>query len=114
MAEITKYSKSYDGALTAATLDGADTAALTLQGSATLYIDNATGAEVTLNVLGDTATSTSINGYGALDLTTGLNFTVADASEQSIPLNGKYKFWLGDGNLTITGGTGCTAYIVEG
>lgn len=115
MPILNKYSKTDESAIVPVTLDGTtDTVQLTLQGSATLYITNATGGDVTLNVLGDTATSKAINGYGALDLTAGKDFLIADGGEQSIPLNSTYLYWLGDGNLTLTGGTGCTAYIIEG
>lgn len=115
MPVLNKYASTLEGEITPVTLDGTtDTVEVSTSSKSTLYVSNATGGDLTLNVAGDTATSVTVAGLGSIDVSVGKSFTITDATTQSIPLNATYQDYLGDGNLTLTGGAGCTAYIVEG
>ena len=113
MAVINSYTFSAEEAIVPTVLGASDTVKVSLSRSSILVINNASGGSLTVNVLGDTATSTVCAGVGTIDLTGGKDFVVADATQFKIPLNTKYQDWLGDGNLTITGADTATAYVLQ-
>jgi len=113
MAVINKYKFSTEEVITPIILGASDTVQVTLTSSSSLFVQNDTGGPLTVNVLGDTATEFNCPGVGFIDLTGGKDFTVADGELYKFPLNTTYKEWLGDGNLTITGGDLATAYVLE-
>jgi hypothetical protein len=113
MAVLNKYTFGAEGAIVPVTLTASDSVALDLSKKSILVIENASGGPLTVNVVGDTATSYTCSGVGSIDLTGGLDFVVADGTTFQAPLNATYKQWLGDGNLTITGGLAATAYVLE-
>jgi len=113
MAVINKYNLLVEEAITPTVLSASDTVELNLAKKSVLIVENASGGSLTINVKGDTATSVNCSGVGDIDLTGGKEFTVADGTAFKFPLNATYQAWLGDGNLTITGGDLGLAYIFE-
>jgi len=113
MAVLNKYAFLAEEIIVPVTLAASDTAEVTLSKKTALVVVNATGGPLTINVKGDTATTATCDGLGSIDLTGGKDFTVADGETFKFPLNATYQKWLGDGNITITGGTGAEAYILE-
>lgn len=114
MAVINKYTLQSEGAIVPVTLTASDTAVLDLSKTSSLIVFNDTIGALNVTVIGDTATTTVCKGVGSIDLTGGKTFPVAVGETFKFPLNGTYKEWLGDGNLTITGGLDAEAYIIEG
>jgi hypothetical protein len=113
MATLNKYTFGAEAAIVPVTLTASDDAIVDLSKKTTLVVFNGTAGSLDINVVGDTATSATCSGIGSIDLTGGKTFTVGIGATFQFPLNTKYKEWLGDGNLTITGGTGAEAYILE-
>lgn len=113
MAVINKYNIVTEELIVPTVLGASDTVKVDLNKTTSLFIDNNSGGPLTVNVLGDTATSVSCKGVGTIDLTAGKDFVVADGELFKIPLNTEYQAWLGDGNLTITGGDLAEAYLLE-
>jgi len=113
MAVLNKYVFGAEAAIVPVTLTASDTVKIDLAKQSILVVDNASGGPLSVNVVGDSATSVVCSGVGSIVLTGGKTFVVANATTFQIPLNTKYKEWLGDGNLTITGGLAATAYILE-
>lgn len=114
MALIETQDFSKEGPILATTMTASDTAIVGVKNKrSTLIIDNSTGGDLTINIVGNTATFANCSGIGEIDLTGGVSVTVVDGDLIKFPLNPYYKQWLGDGNLTITGGTGAVAYILE-
>jgi len=113
MAVINKYNFLVEEVIVPTTLAASDTVKVDLQKQSVLVVENATGGSLTVNVIGDTATTTVCSGLGEIVLTGGKDFIVADVTTLKIPLNSTYQKWWGDGNLTITGGLNATAYILE-
>lgn len=113
MAVINKYTFSTEESIVPTVLSATDTVLVSLSRGSVLIVDNVTASPLTVNVLGDTATTTVCSGVGSIDLTGGKDFVVAANTLLKIPLNTKYQDWLGDGNLTITGGDLAEAYVLE-
>lgn len=112
MAALNSYDFTTEEVIVPVTLTASDTAVVDLQKKATLLVFNDTAGSLDITVVGDTATSTVCDGVGSIDLTGGKTFTAGIGETFKFPLNSTYQKWLGDGNLTITGGTGATAYIL--
>jgi hypothetical protein len=113
MAVLNKYTFLTEEVIFPVTLTASDTAVVSLNKKSALIVENSTGGPLTINIKGDTATSKVCEGIGSVDLTGGKPFSIADTETKKFPLNATYQAWLGDGNVTITGGTGATAYILE-
>ena len=116
MPEITRLKRTVNETqtITPATLDGStDTLTFDANAKQSLYLNNTTGGALNINVIGSTAPADyTPPGYGdPLDLTAGFAITIPDGqmSSQFLPSISK---WLA-GSVTITGGTGLLAYIVE-
>lgn len=113
MGVINKYAFGAEAAIVPVTLTASDTVLIDRSKQSILVVFNDTVGSLSVNVVGDTATSVVCAGVGSIDLTGGKTFVVAAGATFQIPLNTKYKEWLGDGNLTITGGLAATAYVLE-
>ncbi len=115
MATITPTSVSGSApvAVTETTLTGSDTFSYFKARSPVLVISNATGSPVSdINIDGDGATSVSVSGYGVIDLTGGYDVPeVADGASVALKLAGIEKYLTG--TIALTGGTGCTAQLLE-
>ena len=114
MAVINKYTLGAEEVVVPVTLTASDTAVLDLAKKSTLLVTNDTAGALNIVVVGDTATTANCPGIGSIDLTGGKTFPVGIGETFKFPLNSTYQAWLGDGNLTITGGDDATAYIIEG
>ena len=113
MAIIESYEFRKEGPITPTVLSASDTALVNLNKSTTLVVLNDTGGPLAINVKGDTATDVDCAGVGEIDLSGGITFDVLDGETYKLPLNTKYQKWLGDGNITVTGGDLALAYILE-
>lgn len=113
MAVLNKYALGTEAVIVPITLGATDSAVVNLAKKTSLIINNGTVGSLSVNVDGDTATSVACTGVGVTDLTGGKTFVVAAGTIRNIPLNPNYQKWLGDGNITITGGDAATAYILE-
>lgn len=113
MAVINKYTFADEEVIVPTVLSASDTVQVSLTASSALFILNETGGSLTVNVKGDTATSVNCDGVGSIDLTGGKDIVVANGEQYKFPLNTTYQAWLGDGNLTITGGDLALAWVVE-
>jgi hypothetical protein len=113
MAVISNYKFLTEEAVVPLVLGASDTAVVDLSKKSNLIVRNDTAGSLNVNVKGDTATDTNCDGVGAVDLTSGKTFTVGISETFKFPLNATYQAWLGDGNLTITGGDAAEAYILE-
>ena len=112
MATVLAYNLLYEGVIVPATLTGTDDAVYVIGNSGAMIVENSTGGDLTINVQGAGATTVRCKGVGDIDLSGGKDFVVTDGTTARlnfVPLN---QSWLGDGNLTITGGTGAKAYIL--
>ena len=113
MAIIESYEFRKEGIITPTVLGVSDTATVNLNKSTTLIVTNDTGATLSINVTGDTATYVDCDGIGEIDVSGGVTFDVLDGETYKLPLNTQYQKWLGDGNITVTGGDLATAYILD-
>jgi hypothetical protein len=113
MAVISNYGFLVEEAIVPLVLGASDTAVVDLSKKSNLIVRNDTAGILNLVVIGDTATTTNCSGVGDIDLTGGKTFAVGIGETFKFPLNATYKAWLGDGNLTITGGDAAEAYILE-
>ena len=81
---------------------------LIYKASGELYIDNSDGGAVTVNLLGDGQTTFACSGIGDLDVSAGIDVSVAAGDTVNVKLS-KYKGYLGaEGNsvtVTVTGAT---------
>lgn len=113
MAIVESFEFGKEGTITATTLTASDVAVVNLSRKATLIINNVTAGALTVNIVGDTATTKVCAGIGEIDLTDGIDAAVGIGEVYRLPLNSERQYWLGDGNITITGGDGAEAYILE-
>lgn len=113
MATVTVYDFVTEEQIVPVTLTASDDASLSLSKKSHIIIDNITAGALTVNILGDTATSIECNGVGTIDLSGGKDFSIPTGEVHKIPLNPYYQEWIQSGAITITGGTGATAYIIE-
>lgn len=114
MAVLNKYKLRVEEKITPVTLTASDTVKVSLTLGSVLFIDNVTAGTLSLNIKGDTATTTECPGVGTIALSLGHSYSVPAGEVHKVPLNPQIQKWLGDGNLTITGGDGAEAYIIEG
>lgn len=113
MATVTVYSLMAEEEVAPVVLTASDDAAINLSRKSVMIIENTTGVDVDINVIGDTATSVECDGVGTIDLSGGKTFTITANAVEKIPLNPTYQEWLKSGALTITNGAGCEAYILQ-
>lgn len=113
MAVVNKYTFNNDDVIVPLTLGASDTAVVSTSKTSVIIVTNDTAGALTLNIKGDTATSVDCPGVGDIDLTGGLDVLVGIGETRKYRLSEARKAWLGDGNITLTGATGATAYIIE-
>ena len=112
MATITTDGISGFGAktLTGVTLTASDSFVLSRGKNQTLIIQNDTGAAITPNIVGDLADTVSVSGVGSVDVSSGYDVpSIADGEAVAIPLDSIYRYL--DGEITMTGADGATAYL---
>lgn len=108
MAEITATRVALGNSITPVELTGSDTLA---QKTGTLYIDNQSASEATINLDGDGATTVNTQGAGIVDLSGGYDVVVAVGEIAIVPLTSIAAYLSGD--VAVTGGTtDVFAYIV--
>lgn len=98
--------------ITRTTLGASDTFAYTPGVTKYLVIDNVTVGPLTPNIDGDGATKSYLPGYGSVDLTGGYTFDSIAAGEIFVLDLDAIKQFL-QGAITLTGGDGAEAYILE-
>jgi hypothetical protein len=100
-----------DIAVTVNTLTASDTVTLDFNNQPIMYIDNVTAGSLTLNLDGADSATISVDGYGTVDPTSGLDITVGAGAQKAIKLNSRSKYL--QGVVTITGGDGAEVVILE-
>lgn len=77
-----------------------------------IIVTNGTGSDVTLNLDGAGAAAFNVEGYGELDPTAGLNVTIPNNQSRVLRANSRGRFLTGE--VTMTGASGATCFILEG
>ncbi|AZU97928.1 hypothetical protein [Vibrio phage LP.1] len=115
MATINTYDLATSEPIVETTLTASDDAVVSLnKANIALIVTNDTGGDLTLNIVGaGVSNAYRCPGVGSIDLTAGAQATATDAAVTKINLSPEITKYLGDGTLTITGGTGATAYIIQ-
>lgn len=100
-------------AVTETTLDGTtDTLVFNSNKTPKLVLINNTGGALSPVIAGDGSTTVDCNGVGAVDVSSFSGFgSIADGATKAISLS-KINEYL-RGTITITGGTGLTAQLLE-
>ena len=115
MATVTAYDVRLLGrqAITPTTLTADDDFVLNTR-QQVLVVSNTTGGDLTINILGDQATTVACPGVGNVDVSGGFDALVSDGQTIYIPIN-SIRSYLSDttNQPNITGGTGLAAYILE-
>lgn len=93
------------------TLGASDTYTFDFNKSPILMLRNATGGPLTVNLDGADSALVSVDGYGSVDPTSGLDITVADGTTKAIKLKSRNAYLQGE--VTITGGDLAEAIILE-
>lgn len=106
---------SGDKAVTVTTLDGStDTLSYNPGRNPILILNNVTGGSLSPNIVGDAAdASFPVQGVGEIDLSTGFDLAAIAAGEVvAVPLNSIGKYLAGT-SVTVSGGTGIEASLLE-
>lgn len=114
MAAITATSMGGSGArvVSRLTLGASDTMTYNASRNPILILDNVTGGALTPNIDGAGGTTVPVKGVGSISVAAGLTLaSIADGACVAIPL-GSIEAYL-QGVITITGGTGIIASILE-
>lgn len=114
MAAITATDMAGSGsrAVTVTTLGASDTLTFNTDKKPTLYLNNITGGPLTPLIDGDGGTTTPCPGVGDVDVSAGLTLSSIGAGDTvAIPLNSISAYL--KGIVTITGGTGIEASLLE-
>ncbi len=98
--------------LTKTTLGASDTFAYTNGVTKYLILDNVTAGALTPNIDGDGGTTAYLSGVGSVDISGGYTFGSIAAGETKIIDLDQIKSYL-QGTITVTGGTGIEAAIIE-
>ena len=114
MANITKTTIQGTGAksVNLTTLGASDTLTYTKGVNATLLLINNSGGALTPNIDGDESTTIPVQGYGTVDVSAGYDVpSIADGDATAIELE-TIEAYL-KGTITVTGGSGITAALLE-
>ena len=114
MAAITQTLMTGTGAreLTVSTLTASDTLTYSKGKGQVLTIMNDTAGALTLNIVGASATTVSVTGYGTVSLTAGYSSaSIADGETFALPLDSISEFL--KGTIAITGADACTATLTS-
>ena len=99
--------------ITETTLNGTDSLTFNVAKNQILTLRNPTGAPITATLVGSTATTQSFEGLPSVSVAAGYSTTAIAATTGivSIPLNTIRAYLVGV--ITITGGTGLVATLLE-
>ena len=97
--------------VTPITLTASDTLTFRNSPQQRLVLVNTTGSSNTVTLDGDGAAIIPVDGFGPVDPTNGLALTIANNAVRALSLNTRGEYL--KGTITITGGTGVTAYLLE-
>lgn len=114
MAAITKTSMTGAGsrAVVRTTLGASDTLTYTPGKKAILILDNVTGGTLTPNIDGAAASTVPVAGVGTIDISAGYSVgAIVAGACAAIPLDSISSYL--SGVITVTGGTGIKASILE-
>ena len=116
MATITATNVTASGAgvtVTSTTLDGTDDLVYTGKTKKQLLVlNNDTGGDLNVLLVGDAAAAFTVQGYGEVDPSAGVTIPVVDATTVSVILSGVDKYLTdADGSIAVTGGTGIVAEL---
>jgi H+/Cl- antiporter ClcA len=93
------------------TLGASDTLTFKSGSNQVLTIRNDTAGAITPNIVGDSATTVSVSGYGSVDVSGGYTTpSIAVGETFGIPLDSIRKYLSGD-VVTVTGGDGAIATL---
>lgn len=114
MAAITATEVQGTGAkqVTVTTLGASDTLTYNLGVQATLILNNVTVGALTPNIDGDEATTLPVRGYGSVDVSGGYTTDSIAAGEVYVLELDTIKEFL-KGTITVTGGSGIEAILLE-
>lgn len=99
-------------AVTVTTLGASDTFVFNRNKSATLILNNVTGGPLTPNIDGDGGGNFPAPGLGTVDVSGGLTLdAIAAGATVAIPLDSISAYL--QGTITVTGGTGIEASLLE-
>lgn len=114
MAVITATSMGGSGAreVTVTILGASDTLTYTASRNPILVLNNVSGGPLTPNIDGDGGTTVPVAGVGTVDVSGGYTTaSIADGEVWAIPLRSISAYLTGV--VTVTGGTGIEAFILE-
>lgn len=114
MAAITPIDGRQSGKFlaTGQTLTSSDSLVLNPDRKQLLVLTNGTAGSITATLVGSTATTADVPGYGGtVSLSGGYAITVAQGTAQAVELADIALFL--QGNITITGGAGLNAKLFE-
>lgn len=99
-------------AVTVTTLTSSDTFTYTASKDPVLILNNVTGGALTVTIDGDGATTVAVQGVGSVDVSGGYSTgSIASGDTVAIPLDTISQYL--QGTITMTGGTGIEATLLE-
>jgi hypothetical protein len=115
MAALSATSLSSVGANTtpSSTLTASDTFTYSSNSNQILVLRNGTGGALTVNLLGNAATTVAVPGYGNVTVSAGYSTgSIAAGATVTIALN-TIAAYLSGTSVTVTGGTGISATLYQ-
>ena len=99
--------------VTETTLDGStDTITFNPSKSPLLILSNSTAGSLTPVISGDESTTVTCPGVGEIDVLGGVSQLIADGEVFALRLSSRADYL--EGSITVTGGTGLVAQLIEG
>jgi hypothetical protein len=114
MANIVSTSVQGSGArvVNRTTLSASDTLVYNASASSVLILDNVTGGALTVNIDGADGTTVPVQGIGSVSVAAGYSTgSIAASACVAIPLDSIDQYL--KGVITVTGGTGIKATLIE-
>jgi hypothetical protein len=101
-----------DTVMTVTTLGASDTFVFDSQKGPLLILDNVTGGALTVTIDGDGGTTVDVDGIGAVDVSGGFVTALIGIGAKVVVRLGTIREYL-KGTITVTGGTGIEASLLE-
>lgn len=99
-------------AVTVTTMTASDTFTYDATKRPILVLNNVSGGALTPNIDGDGGTTVNVSGVGSVDVSGGYTFaSIADGDVVAVQLNSISAYL--QGTITVTGGTGIEASLLE-
>jgi hypothetical protein len=101
-----------DTVMTVTTLGASDTFTYDPKKGPLLILDNVTGGALTVTIDGDLGTTVDVDGIGAVDVSPGFPTQLIGIGAKVVVRLGTIREFL-KGTITVTGGTGIEASLLE-